>query len=122
MTTPGAPPNWEVAIQTLQSAISLAMVWDPELKGCVLDPCQLITDLVENSIRPDLHDGSDSDWTLQAISSELDRAPGVKEEIFETIVALWRLRQVHEGGPYEASWQDHMEAWLVRCENCGYVE
>ena len=98
------------------------MPWDPELKGRVLDPCHLVTELEEDITRPDLDQDRDSNWWLQAIFTEMDRQSGIEEELFETVVALWRLREVHERGPYEASWQDHMEAWLVRCENCGHVE
>ena len=94
------------------------MPWDPELKGRLLDPCESIADMVEEKCYPDYDVDKERDWTIDAISAELDGAPGISEELIESIVALWRLKEVEEADKCQPSWQDHLEAWLVRCNDC----
>jgi hypothetical protein len=88
--------------------------WQPQIKGNLLRPCALLTELIENEEGPRSRDPSDADWKLSSYSSLLEEVQYAKRAIVESVVAVWRLRQTEEEGPADALWGDHLEAWLVR--------
>lgn len=92
----------------------LAKRWTPILNYRVLGPCPSISKLVSNRIRPVPGTTKDKAWTVQAIFPELDMAPAIEDELLESVVAIWRLREVQEESWDDLSWHDHLEAWLVR--------
>lgn len=91
--------------------------WVPRLNNRDLEPCALIEDLVSENNYPDPDSLQDEPWLVTALAPHLDKAPLIREELLESVVAIWRLREVDEQGPNDPIWQDHLEAWLVRPEH-----
>ena len=88
-------------------------LWTPELRGCCLVPCKLISSLVTNDRVPEVTNVKDAPWMVKLILPELDRAPNIREELINSIIGIWHLRVFEMKRPLDTNWQDHLEAWLV---------
>ena len=103
--------------------------WIPTLHGHQLEPCGLIGRLVSNRSSPRMTNATQVPWTKKALRDELKKGSAKEEEIYESVVGLWRLQsKAPTAKPYDTIWQNHLEAWLVRREgryskdltfNCG---
>ena len=90
--------------------------WKPSLNGKELDPIEAYDALVNEGYRPFLR--TDPKWAAKAIEPQLTGVPNAAPAIQESILALWRLKQLEgdlEGadGEFESGWQCHVSAWLV---------
>ena len=64
---------------------------------------------------PDSKKSAERAWAGVGAEEDLGRTPSARDAILESLVAIWRLREKEEEGGDDPSWQDHLEAWLVRC-------
>lgn len=101
------------------AATTSGTAWTPVLNGRRLGPCELISDLVNEKSAPGLPGEEEEEipWTIISISAELEKAPAIREELIQSIFGIWRLKMVDQEGQFDASWQDHLEAWLVFHDN-----
>ena len=98
----------------MSQPVSFTTSWQPTLKGNTLGPCHLITDLVEDNIRPETQSSSELPWTPTGMKGELSSVGVARAAIVESVVAIWRLQCHKEKGVNDLEWQNHLEAWLVR--------
>lgn len=90
--------------------------WKPSLDGEELTPLAAYDALVDEGDRPFLR--TDPDWAAKTIQPQLAGIPNAALAIQESILALWRLKQLEgdlEGaeGEFKSRWQQHVSAWLV---------
>lgn len=100
------------------SSIMSATAWTPVLRGRRLEPCKLISHLVKSERVPEAKNVKDIPWTVKSISAELQGAPAIREQLIDSVVGIWRLREVEQESPFDTIWQDHLEAWLASHCDC----
>ena len=53
-------------------------------------------------------------WSSMGLNSELAKTPMAGPALWESVLALWRLKEVEEEGGDQGEWQSLVSAWLVR--------
>ena len=86
--------------------------WIATLNGEVCASYTPYDDVIDEEAEPNRVEHFD--WNRITLESELMKTPEVADELWEGILALWRLRLVEEKGAFEESWQCLVSAWLVR--------
>lgn len=90
--------------------------WKPSLDGKELSPFAAYDALVDEGERP--FSRSDPEWAAKTVQPQLGGVPSAAPALQESILALWRLKQL-EGDLGDAAkqfvdaWQQHALAWLV---------
>ena len=92
------------------SQISFATGWIPLFQGNILQPCSLIVDLVKLDVHPNTHDEKEKLWTLAVLGEEIEKVPTASGALMESVVAIWRLRELGEQEKNDTSWKNHLEA------------
>ena len=89
----------------------------PTLNGEELPPCPLYDSVLDQGVVPITE--IDPSWCRERIFPSLaDLAPEIAEEIWEAIVAIWRLRLNEDVGRGDELWTKHLCAWLVSLSVC----
>ena len=97
-----------------------ATPWVPQLRGNALRPCPPIEALVEDEVKPDSRKEGERPWSLPGFREIVNSVPVARAALQECMLAIWRLRATEEeaskpDGEFAELWQDHFEAWTVRC-------
>ena len=95
--------------------MNFATPWRPSLFGNLLAKCTLVQDLEEYDVVPNSRRETEAKWSISSIKREFE---GAKEEakvaLQESVIAIWRLREMQADGIRDQVWKDHMVAWMVR--------
>lgn len=87
-------------------------LWKPVLDGNLLPPCPIYDALVMKGLFPNAE--VDPEWSKAQIFPSLKKlVPERADEIWESILALWRLREEEENEERDETWSLHLSAWLV---------
>jgi hypothetical protein len=86
--------------------------WTATLKGKKCDACASYDNIVAQNTEPSAT--CDPAWSQEALRQRLGWAPGVRDALWEPVLALWRLKQVQSEGAGDESWRNLVSAWLVR--------
>ena len=96
----------------MSSSSFFSVPWTPAINGSVLAPLQSIAELVEYDVQPDVRTAGP--WSRKAFDHLLNDAPqSARESLWESVVAIWRLKEVEETSCEDPHWVDHLQAWLV---------
>jgi hypothetical protein len=87
--------------------------WTVSLRGNHLVPCDLVKHLIEKNAQPPFWEPAQEAWSRDFLASELAKRPIATEALWESVLALWRLKVVEDVGTDDAIWVDHVEAWMV---------
>jgi hypothetical protein len=87
--------------------------WTPTLKGTVLPGCKLVTESDVGAKLPSRFQEDQKAFAPLTYQSLLANVPFAEPVIRESVTAIWRLSLLQSEGADDASWQDHLEAWLV---------
>ena len=84
--------------------------WRPNLNGKRLAPLDTYNALVKMGLEPD--DQRDPQWSEACLLDSIPMVPA-REDIRESLLALWRLRFGKGKEPGDL-WMNHVAAWIVR--------
>jgi hypothetical protein len=88
--------------------------WVPSLNGQALPACFPLVDFqVEDAIPSSLEE-RDRPWAFSTLKEELELTPAHVEVMWESILAIWRLKLSEGREVIVPLWQDHVLAWMVR--------
>jgi hypothetical protein len=87
--------------------------WIPALDGNDLAPCTLFDDVVAEDAKPNSREDRHRDWSLKELGRVLDRHPASRDAVWETVLAIWRLREEETAGVLDEVWKMHLTAWMV---------
>ena len=65
-----------------------------------------------NSKRP--NDSTDPTWVEGVLAATLDAKPAARDAIWQSVVAIWSLKQIRERTVETEVWRHHLMAWMVR--------
>jgi hypothetical protein len=85
--------------------------WNPSLNGEALPPCRWHDEVVTAGYVPE------GPWSRKTVMPLLAATPD-PVEIWNSVLALWRLRRCEERGAEDQVWMSHLKAWLVRRGSC----
>lgn len=85
--------------------------WAPVWNGIVLPNFEPYGALVEDEVTPAR--GRGPDWTKKTILGQLENTPTGKDVIWETVLALFRLRSLEDEEMKGKLWQQLVSAWMV---------
>ena len=92
------------------AVMSFERRWNPTLAGRALPICKIFESAVAKGLSPE-----EPEWTEEAVVGAF---PGIsqvqREELWESVFALWHLRQEEVKGVEDSIWRQHVSAWLVR--------
>ena len=89
------------------------LAWIPQLDGIKLPACELFDEVVQQWLIPKVD--LDPSWAKKNLFPVFATVTDA-EAIWETVLAMWRLKQREEDGGEEKVWQDHVVAWMVSGE------
>jgi len=89
------------------SSLMSSTTWVPSLDGEALSPCRWYDEVVLAGNIP-LEDA----WRRKSVMPGLNGASD-PVAIWESVLALWRLRSCEEFGAEDPVWRKHLRAWLV---------
>jgi len=97
-------------------AMAFSTGWKPSVGGEELAPFAAYADLVDDDARP--YSQRDPDWATRNIRAQLGAVPIAVPAIQESVVGLWRLKQLEEkledaSEQFVSDWQQYVSAWLV---------
>ena len=87
--------------------------WVPSLNGNNVRPCEAISELVEDDIKPNPDNDVDRPWSARAIRENPEVPPMARKAMIECALSLWRLKVTAEKGGDDPIWVDNVVAWLV---------
>ena len=96
---------------------SAVAIFVPSFGGKTLAPFTALTRVIENQTGPSLRDHRK--WTLENVKSVVGQVPGAVEPMWESVRALFRLRECEPSAVEEedklwmGEWEEHVCAWLV---------
>jgi hypothetical protein len=96
--------------------MDLPPVWVPVWNGDKLPAFEALRDVEIDDLVPNPQD--DLPWAFQTLDSQLSSVPEARPEIWETVLALWRLgylsrRLEAQNEKFQDLWQQYTSAWLV---------
>lgn len=95
-------------------SLNLSIPWVPSSNGEVLHPFDRLTEVIESKCTP--IPSADKPWLRKAHEEVLSKFPNAAEALWETVLALWRLKITapdEDSDPDDVLWESHVSAWLV---------
>jgi hypothetical protein len=92
--------------------MNLTIPWRPSQNGNDLSPCALYNEVVASGAVP--LEAGEPEWAKKRVFPTLSDKAGARPPLWESILAIWRLKQRDEQGGDDLVWQGHVSAWLVR--------
>ena len=94
--------------------MDLSASWTPSFNGNALTPLPRYRGLVDDDEKPALR--RDPAWARSVVANQTANTPGAEGPIWESVLALWRLKEVPPDAvevAEDAIWGEHVSAWLV---------
>lgn len=95
--------------------MNYSVPWTPQLKGKVLQPTEGLVFAGRFQTAPKKKDLPDVSWSVESQAGELESvADAPRESLLETVLHLWRLKELEGEEGKTEGWRNYLEAWLVR--------
>lgn len=89
--------------------------WTPILNGEEVRSLTFLDFAAKMKTKPESVAPRDATWTVEAQRPFLRNVLGApRDAVLETVLLLWRLKQMDSLGSEGSRWGDMVEAWLVR--------
>ena len=90
----------------------VSVPWVVHSSEGVLRSCPAYQQVVDEGLEPEII-GSPG-WDRRSVFTTLVARPSAREPIWETVLAIWRLRKCQEASATCPWWNLHVSAWMVR--------
>jgi hypothetical protein len=85
--------------------------WIPVYEKKAIPLFKPYSDLVDEDEKPSFR--NEPSWSRRGLEEELGEVPEASDALWESVLALWRLKVVQEDGSDSVIYQKHVSAWLV---------
>jgi hypothetical protein len=88
-----------------------SVLWTPSYRDRTCAKYGPYEDEVEEGTQPKFR--VEPTWARKALADELAKTPAAAEALWESILALWRLKELEDPGSNRLEWRLLVAAWLV---------